>query len=356
MSSWLSKNYEKASVGGAAVAALGLAFLGWLKVGGVQEDFSTPTKGEGKNDPAVVEAPRVAKAASSLARKLAWPQGETSENRAVDLFTGIPLFIRREAPETAFDLLKSEPVHPPIPNTWWIEHRLDPGFGDSPTRDPDGEGFTNLEEFEGKTNPADAKSHPPFIGKLKFHEDESVQWVIRPSYPESGGCPFTYNDTKNNKNKTVAGKPVMPGELFFAAGGAEAAQNRFKFIGLEERDEMNRGLGIQQKVTYAKVEDQKPNKKGTVYEFKIAFPTGDAEKWAKFDRNAVLSLEAAGNEGKNESIEEFTRFGLPFDSPNKDYLLKKVTPDEIEVEHTDPKTGEKTLFKASKGGFPTKAS
>lgn len=354
MSSWMSKNYEKAAVGGAAVAALGLAFLGWAKVGGVAEDFSSPTKGEGNNDPAVAEAPQVAKAASSLVRKLAWTRGEV-DGRQVDLFTGIPLFVKRDAPEVAVDLLKDPDIHPPIKNTWWIQYRLDPGFGDSPGRDPDGDGFSNLEEFNGKTDPADSASHPSLIDKLKYASDESIQWALRPSYPEAKGCPFTYKDTKNNKNKSPTGTSVAPGDVFFATGEPAAAGKRFKFIKLETVKEMNKAINLEQDVTYAVVEDQKPNKMGTPYRIKVAYPEGDVAKWAQFDRSAVLSLEAAGNEGKTETFEENTRFGLPFDNKAKDYLLKKITPDEIEVEHTDPKSGAKTLFKCSKGGFPTKS-
>jgi hypothetical protein len=351
MSSWLSKNYEKASIGGAAVAALGLALLGWSKVGQVKDDFSAVTKGDGYNDPAVAGAPFVAKGMSSFARKLSWARGET-DGRQVDLFTGIPLFIHHDAPDTAVDLIKGKVIHEPIPNTWWIQHRLDPGFADSPSLDPDGEGFTNLEEFEGKTDPTDAASHPPLIGKLKYEKDESVQWALRPPYVESGSCPFTYKDTKGGKNKNAAGQAVKPGELFFAAG---EPKNRFKFIGLETRSEMNNAIKMVQENTYAKVEDQKPNKKGMLYEYKVGYPEGDVDKWAKFDRSAVLRLEAAGNEGQLETVEENTLFGLPLDNPKKEYLLKKVTPENIEVEFTDPKTGEKTSVSINKGAFPTKA-
>ncbi len=348
----MSKNYEKAAVGGAAVAALGLAFLGWTQVGGVAEDFSSPTKGEGNNDPAVAVAPQVAKAASSLVRKLAWTRGD-ADGRQVDLFTGIPLFVKRDAPELAVDLVTDPDIHPPIKNTWWIQYRLDPGFGDSPSRDPDGDGFSNLEEFNAKTDPADPASHPSFIDKLKYGTDESIQWALRPGYPEGGGCPFTYKDTKGGKAKSETGKPVLPDELFFKS--KDSTPPRFKLVELKPVKEMNKAINVEQEVIYAVVEDQKPNKKGTTYRLKVAYPEGDVAKWAQFDRSAVLSLEAAGNEGKSQTIEENTRFGLPFESKAKDFLLKKVTPDDIEVEHTDPKSGAKTLFKCSKGGFPTKS-
>lgn len=67
-----------------------------------------------------------------------------------------------------------------------------------------------------------------------------------------------------------------------------------------------------------------------------------------------MSLEAAGNEGKTEVIPENTKFGLPFNAKEKNYLLKKVTPEQVEVEYTDPKTGQKTNVTIDKGSFPAK--
>ena len=46
--SWFSKNYEKAALGGAVAVALGLAYLGWSKFGGVDEDFDASLKGDGQ--------------------------------------------------------------------------------------------------------------------------------------------------------------------------------------------------------------------------------------------------------------------------------------------------------------------
>lgn len=348
--SWLSQNYEKAAIGGAAVAALGFVFLGWSKVSSVAKDFNTPTQGSGPDNPAVPSAGLVAKAVSSLGLTRTWARQE-AESRPVDLFTGIPLFIAREQPTKAVDLYKSGPIHSPIPNIWWIQHDLDPGFADSPGRDPDEDGFTNLEEFQWKTDPKDAKTHPPLIVKLKYQKDESLNWFVRPGFAEGDAFPFNYGDNQNNNNRTKTGAPVHPGELFFADG---VMKERFKFLGSAVRTEMNNATHTERAVTYAKIEDQLPNKKGEIYEIP-QFPQGDAQKFSKYDRSAVLTLEAVGNEGKDETIKENTSFGLPFDNPKKDYLLKKVTPEEVEVEYTEPATGAKKTTTIHKGGFPEMA-
>ena len=345
--SWLSQNYEKAAVGGAAVAALAFVLLGWSKVGSVAEDFNVSTTGTGKNNPAVPGADLVAKAVASLGLNRTWTQAE-ADGRPVDLFTGIPLFIARSEPGKAVDPYKSPPIHPPIPNIWWIQNGLDPGFADSPSRDADDDGFTNLEEYLGKTDPKDPKSHPPLINKLKYENDDSLNWFVRPVFPDGANFTFQYGDNQAGHNKTKTGVTVKPGELFFADG---VMKNRFKYIGLERRMEMNTATHTDTEVTYAKIEDQLPNKKGVVYEIP-QFVEGNAQKFSKYDRSAVLTLEAIGNEGKRETVKENTSFGLPLDSAKKDYLLKKVTPEEVEVEYTDASTGAKKTVTIHKGSFP----
>ncbi|MCX6875740.1 MAG: thrombospondin type 3 repeat-containing protein [Verrucomicrobia bacterium] len=344
--SWFSQNYEKAAVGGAAVAALGFAFLGWFKVGSVPTDFNANTQGSGSNDSSIPSADLVPMALASLALNHAWTQAET-DGRIVDLFTGIPLYIERDRPDKPLDLLKSPAIHSPIPNPWWIEHRLDPGFADSPNRDADGDGYTNLEEFKGKTDPNDPKSHPPLIAKLMFEKDDSLNWFIRPGFPDGDKFTFKYGDTAGGKNQTKTGITVKPGELFFADG---VMKNRFKYLGMDKRMEMNNATHTEMEVIYAKIEDQIPNKKGALYEIP-QFPEGRIQEFSKYDRSAILSLEAIGSEGKKETIKENTTFGLPFDSPKKDYLLKKVTPEQIEVEYPDTK-GEKKSVTIRKGAFP----
>lgn len=348
--SWFSQNYEKAAVGGAVIAALSLALLGWTKVGDVQDDFNANTQGSGNNEPSVPGADLVTKAVSSLALDHAWPQAET-EGRPVDLFTGIPLFIERDRTDKPVDLLKSPPIHPPIPNTWWIDNHLDIGFADSPGRDADNDGYSNLEEYKAKTDPNSAKSHPPLIAKLKYEKDESLNWFIRPGFPDGDSFNFQYGDTQAGRNKTKTGIPVKPGELFFGDG---VMKNRFKYLGMDKRMEMNNATHTQMEVVYAKIEDQIPNKKGVIYEIP-QFAEGRAQEFSKYDRSAVLSLEAIGNEGKKEVIKENTTFALPFDGPNKEFLLKKVTPDAIEVEYTEAATGTKKTLSIRKGGFPDPA-
>lgn len=346
--SWFSTNYEKAALGAAVAVALGLCYLGWSHYSSVDGDFSVDLKGKGNNNTAIANSDLIPKALGSLKLDRSWTQAD-DEDRPVDLFTGISLFVASKAPEVPVDLLDKNqaPVHPPIPNKWWIDNRLDPGFGDSPNRDPDEDGFTNLEEFNDNTDPNDAKSHPLLIWKLTYLKDESLGWVVRPGYGDGGKFSFKYGDTKGNKNKVGATEMVGPNELFFPT---EPMKNRFKLLGSEVRNELNKATNVKQDVTIVRIEDQKPNKKGTIYEIPSPLSEERQNQFLQYDRTAVMSLEALGFSGKEIKVEENTPFALPPDATSKDFLLKKVSPEAIEVEYSDAQGTKKTKT-ISKGGF-----
>ncbi|GAA5125861.1 hypothetical protein JIN84_14755 [Luteolibacter yonseiensis] len=346
--SWFSQNYEKAALGGAVAVALGLSYLGWSKLGGVEEEFGSELKGTGATSAAVKDADLIPKAKSSMQLDRTVGQGLAAGERPVDLFTGIPLFIASANPEVAIDPTNDQPIHPPIPNTWWIENRLDPGFADSPNRDPDQDGFSNKEEYEAKTDPNNAKSVPSLIAKLKYSRDESLKWVLRPTYGDNGSFPFNFFDSKGGVNKTGAADMIPPGGLFFTKG---VMLNRFKLLGSEIRREMNPKTNVEMEITYVRIEDQRPNKKGTVYEYPAPLSEERMNEHAKYDRTAILSLEAVGYAGKEFKVEENTTFALPPDGPKKDYLAKVVTPESVTIEYTNA-AGEKKSVQISKGGMP----
>ncbi len=345
--SWFSKNYEKAALGGAVAVTIGLAYLGWSKLSNVDDDFGPGVQSGGGTMTAVADSDLIPKAQQSMKRDLTWKQGLDGD-RPVDLFTGIALFLKKSESDKPVDLLKGEPVHAPISNTWWLEHRLDPGFADSADRDPDGDGFSNLEEYLDKTDPNDPKSFPALISKLMFVRDESLVWVVRPGYGDGAKFPFSYEDSRRRVNRIPAGEDIGPDELFFKR---EPMANRFKLLGSEIRTEMNNKTHAEEQVTYTRIEDQRPNKKGTVYQLPAPLAEQRKAEYRQFDRTAVFSLEALGKNGAEFKVDENSVFALPSDAPKKDYLLKKVTANSVTVEYTDSQGKTKTL-ELQKGSLP----
>src|SRR2546430_11324346 len=62
--------------------------------------------------------------------------------------------------------LQNTQVHPPVPNDWFERFGLPIVDADILDQDPDGDGFTNLDEWQGGTNPTDKDSHPDYLPKL----------------------------------------------------------------------------------------------------------------------------------------------------------------------------------------------
>ncbi len=334
--SWISDHYEKVALAGTLLAAVALGYTGLQTKSAVKKDFSDIPIGEGSDDPSVKDGDKVAIARSSYEMAQKWNKAEP-DGRPVDLFTGVPLFVDKANPKKPVDLPKSADIHPPIPNKWWIEYRIDPGFGDSPKRDEDKDGFTNEEEYTAKTDPTDNRSHPSLIQKLVYLGDEAVKWVLRPSgfpdaqQPETN---FEYSDTNRLKLKTPAAEPIKINGLFFAGDQAGSAKDRFKYLGFEVKQVMNDKIEAVEDITIIKVEDQKLNKKGMIYEFTANFRPADVGKFAKFDRKAKLSLEALEFNGQEFKVEELTDFALPKDTEVKNFRMMEVTPARIVVRET----------------------
>jgi hypothetical protein len=345
--SWLSNNYEKVALGAAVTLALGFAYLGWSKLKSVEENFATSLKGRGNNKTAIEGADLIPKARQSMALDRTWSQAVDGE-RPVDMFIGIPLFISANSPGKAIDLRKDSPLHPPIPNSWWLENRLDPGFSNSPSQDPDADGFSNADEFSAKTDPNNKASTPPLIAKLMFLKDENLAWVLRPGYGSEGKFPFTYEDSKAGRNKIAAAEMIAPGSLFFAK---PPMQDRFKLLGFETRKELNKKINVEMEVTIVRIEDQRPNKKGKIYELPSPLPEDRKSDYVQYDRTAVLSLEALGMEGVEFKVEENTPFALPPENPNKDYILKQIAPSSITVEYPAA-DGSRKSIEIIKGNLP----
>jgi hypothetical protein len=64
----------------------------------------------------------------------------------------------------------SEPLYPPVPNQWLIDHHLDYTDMNILDRDPLRKGFTIREEFEAGTDPNNPSQFPPLCNKLNYLE------------------------------------------------------------------------------------------------------------------------------------------------------------------------------------------
>jgi hypothetical protein len=351
----LPKNFEKILLGAGGVCAIGFGAMGFMKLGAVEADFAASVPNSGKSEIAIPGAPATAKAVSSLTSNRTIEIGQAGE-RPVNLFIGVPLFVDKNNLTDPVDPLEpgGRVVHPPIPNDWWIKTGANMTFADSPQRDDDSDGFSNLDEFEAKTDPVDAKSIPPLIYKLAYLKDESVKWYVDFGFESEGKWgPKLLGQTPDGKkftNRVGAAEMLSPGDNFFI--GKEPFLNRFKFTGIVQKEVTSKRTGLTQNVNVAEYEDLKPNKKGTKYQSQYGLPDAEIDANAYYDRTAVLDLQAIGEGGKQFKVEEGTSFALPPSATEKKYFLKTVTPEGIEVEYTEGT--EKKSVSIPKGGTATK--
>lgn len=334
--SWFSDNYEKAILGGAAVITLGLGFS--IFTG--NDDAFAAEQARPNNDVAVPGLDLINETKGSLSATHEIIVADV-DGRKVDLFTGVPLFVKKGDPDHPVDLLKSEAVHTGIDNTWWLKYKIDPGFSDSPERDEDKDGFTNREEYVAGTDPTDPKIHPDPVHKLKLLSISTTQVHIKPQ--EFGPNQFMFkleNKYERRRNK-MGQKPIGPGVIIPFEG--KLMKDRFKFLEVEKQKDERTGMQIKIWV----FEDQKPNKKGDIYKFTQRGELEGLRNRSKgiMDSTVKLELQALGQEGKPFEIEEGTRFSLPYNekATEKPYLLRKIDLGKklAEVEYTDKDGNEK---------------
>lgn len=338
---WLSDNYEKVTLGGAVVVTIALAALGFKNKGDLAQAFNLPTPKKNM-ETGVAGLQNMQDVMTSLGVVHEVHQADL-DGREVDLYTGVSLFAKKDDLQNPVDLLKSDPVHAGISNTWWLKHGIDPGYSDSPDQDPDNDGFSNREEFTAETDPNDASSYPEPVIKLRALGVTTTQVHLKPQSVGGGGKQSLFKlETKASvRVNKMKPNPVGVGDVITFT--KPLMDKRFKFAGLEQRQNANGTVD-----TIWVIEDLQPSKKGIQYRFD---KRGDLDghrgrSLGIMDSTVELTLQALGQNDQSFKVEESGSFSLPFDpkAAKKPYLLKTVDlkQSKVEVEYTD-KEGNKQL-------------
>ncbi len=163
---WIKKNYDRFALIVLAVALMGSSGYVIWSTQTFQASFDaalapvTHQTTLPKLDVAALE-----EAKKSIATPASWALTQHSGS----LFVSRKYLVKDgqlEAPELTGTL------NPPVPNQWFFDHGLDPLDSNVLNEDPDGDGYTNLEEWKAGTDPRDKSSRPPYVSKLRL-----VQWV-----------------------------------------------------------------------------------------------------------------------------------------------------------------------------------
>lgn len=157
------------------------------------------------------------------------------------------------------------PLHPPIPNDWLIKYNLDYADANLLNADPDGDKFSNLEEYNGKTDPTAAASKPGYITKLRLAEFIKVPFRLKFSGTPDDGQTFSIN-TLDLRQPTS-----------FLPMGAAIPKTPYKIVNYEKKTEMKNDIEID--VSELTVENQETGQKIVLVFDK---PVNDPTVFARF--------------------------------------------------------------------------
>ncbi len=305
-------NYDKVILVICAILALGAAGgLVWLSQG-FGEKFVTPVTAEQK-DLGDIPTEKAQAALKRLQEKFNWVS-PVIENKAVPLNKSVLLVMRDGQ---LFDLLVETPVfRPPLSNKFLTENRLpdiySPNVGEL---DPDGDGFTNEEEFNKNTNPMDADSRPPVTDKLFLKERIAHNYILK---LRSSNQPVQVQRLEPEPSRS---KFVSLGEEF----GFEKNEVRFRVEGFEKKVVPGGATG-EQDVSELKLTDLASGEPVTLvkdqevnlakYEARFVFRLGvESEKVVGV--NETFQIPGVGTTLFVESIAEDHAVLIPIDEQGK---------------------------------------
>ncbi|MCB1092985.1 MAG: hypothetical protein KDL87_15715, partial [Verrucomicrobiae bacterium] len=176
---WLRKKWDRAALAVVGLIGIIIAALFVLKSQSYSEVFQIDPAAP-QNELPVPEVAKVESAQSFLDQEVKWvlPMKGTDAPKPLPLFVSIPIV---EVGKQLIDMNdpKAPMVRPPASNQWLLENGLDFLDGTVMTQDPDGDEFSNEEEWNAKTNPKDTASHPPYAEKLVLLSRKQQSYLLQ---------------------------------------------------------------------------------------------------------------------------------------------------------------------------------
>jgi hypothetical protein len=155
---WIKAHYDRVTLVAAAILLLICAI--WIWSSAIQFGSrlvpQPPIPQKAASRPAA--AVELDRAAEELQHPAQW-----KASRRSGLFVPERHFIGADGlPAT----LQTTQIHAPVPNEWFEQYALAIEDADALDQDPDSDGFTNLDEWKGNTDPTYTESHPDYLTKL----------------------------------------------------------------------------------------------------------------------------------------------------------------------------------------------
>ncbi|HEX4707409.1 MAG TPA: Amuc_1099 family pilus-like system protein [Candidatus Udaeobacter sp.] len=155
---WIKAHYDRvALIAGAAFLLISTIGIGWSAIQ-FARSLAAPQASRAKTASPPPVAVELDRAAEQLEKPSQWKASTRS-----GLLVPEKHFI---GPDGLPATLQNTQVHPPVPNDWFEKFALPIQDADVLDQDPDKDGFTNLDEWQGNTDPTNKESHPDYTTKL----------------------------------------------------------------------------------------------------------------------------------------------------------------------------------------------
>ena len=298
---WLRANYDRVTVFTAAIFLLLCAFFIWRNASDFGANFANLQL---TGPQRAAEPPAKAVELDAAGQKLRQPPQWTFSGRS-GLFVPEKHFI---GPNGLPATLQTTEVHPPVPNEWLEQFGLPIAEADVLQQDPDGDGFPNLEEWQGRTNPTDKNSHPSFIAKLKMKS--FTRQPFRLVFASKAGDTFTINSADLKE-------PTQ-----FLQLGDTISGTKFRLADFVEKSATNPATGGQDDVSELTLENQETGERLTLVKEKIMISP-----------ESVANFVYTWAQRREFSVKKDQEFSLPPEQEIR-YKLVDVQPDKAVIVNT----------------------
>jgi len=236
---WIKQNYDQFILGLVALLLLALSGLLIYSSIGFKDTFADiEAQVSQSNKVPPLDITPINQAAAAAKTPATWDLTDSEGS----LFISIPYIVgpdgNLEDPRTS-----PTPLHPPVPNKWIIDNKLDILDNNILNEDPDGTGFTVLDDWKGvngngtdSVDPQDKKVHPPYWTKLRL-----VQYIRQPfrlRFEAYDGDVNKPNDMEFQINTLDVNQPTQ-----FVKLGDMIAGTKFKVIKFEVKSQTNNATG-----------------------------------------------------------------------------------------------------------------
>lgn len=271
-------NYDKVILTICALLALGVAAYLYTLKSGFSEKLQTASVTP-KADFGEIPLEQVEDTKTTLQKVFDW-NSPIRGNKPVPLNKSIPIILRDGNLVDMFT--ETPPLRDGLSNKFLRENDLDYLSANVGELDPDGDGFSNLEEFKKNTNPRDPKSHPPLTDKLYFVQRIKQSYVMTLQSPEP---PLLVKRTEPPPAASVYVQGAsFPEDFGFDRGSTP----RFTATAFEKKKAVG-GNGIEQDVSELQVSDKSTGQKFALV-FKKPFDLAEYQAELEFRVGTVTKL------------------------------------------------------------------